>query len=97
MANEYELPKKEALKQARQALSETYDVDLNVTNIIQAVKDLGIAGFEAALNEIRNFVAATDKKLVAASDANQIGVIMANARVKANWDNPLYDYVEDIA
>ncbi len=104
MANEYEdlekvkkMSKKEALKQARIALAQTYNVDLNATDIVQAVKDLGIDKFEKALTEIKNFIKSTDAQLVESKDAAQIGMVMNKARTTANWDNPLYNYVEDIA
>lgn len=89
----YELSKREALREARIALRETYGCDLNATDVVSAVKDLGINVFEKALKEIRTFNENIDRRLVEASDASQMGNIMADARVQFNWENPLLDYM----
>ncbi len=91
MANE----KTVALREARKTLGEMYDIDLNETDIFGAIKELGVSGFEKSFKEIKKFVSGVDRKLVESKNAAQIGLIMANARTNANWDNPLYRFTKD--
>ena len=93
----YEKTKRMALKEARIALNEMYQIDLNNTDIIGAIKDLGLEKVDNCIREIRDFCSDLNEKLAAAPDYNGIGNVMTNAAVAYNWENPLLDYVQDIA
>lgn len=89
---EYEKTKRQAIKEARVAIAELYDIDLNKTNLFEAIKDLGVNVVERSVKEIRDFCADLNEKIVAAKDYSSVGVVMTNAVSNYNWENPILDY-----
>ena len=59
---EYEKTKRQAVKEARVTIAELYDIDLNKTNVFEAIKDLGELDSEII---IRKFYLSEPSKKIA--------------------------------